>query len=153
MSGPIWSEPRGLADEVRPHVLEVVIDAHEDLGEEAEQRHLEADEEAEDGDLEEGLVLHEDAEVELLVEGPGAEGDAEQAHQDSPSAEEVDGLAEEAVHELDGHEVEQDLEGAGDAVLGDARCPGAVIDGDFGDPRAEEAGESGNETVHLTVQP
>ena len=68
-------------------------------------------------------------------------------------AEEVDGPLGVALVEADQDQVEHDVEGAAEAVLGPAGGPGPVVDHQLGDPGALPGGEDRDEPVHLAVEP
>jgi hypothetical protein len=67
-------------------------------------------------------------------------------------AEEVDGLGGVADEELHHEEVEDDLAGAAEAVLGLARAAAPVVDHQLGHLGAVPARVDGDEAVHLAVE-
>ena len=88
-----------------------------------------------------------------LVRGPQHEQRAREAEDDAAAAEDVARLRRPDGEELDGQEVEQDLERPSDAVLAAAGGPRMVAHGDLGDPSTRQVRERRQETVHLAVQP
>ena len=67
-------------------------------------------------------------------------------------AEEVQRAGHVAEQEADGEQIEEDAEGAGDAVVGLPCCAGGVGDGDLADAGAVPGGEGRDEAVHLAVE-
>ena len=67
-------------------------------------------------------------------------------------AEEVQRAGHVAEQEADGEQIEEDAEGAGDAVVGLPCRAGGIGDGDLADAGAVPGGEGGDEAVHLAVE-
>src|SRR5271157_120245 len=77
------------------------------------------------------------------------------AHQDAKhtkAAEEVQRPVHVPEQEADGQQVEDDAEGASDAVVAFTPLPGCVFDGNFTDRCAIPTSQRGDEAVHFTVE-
>ena len=128
--------------------------AHLELAEEADTEHLDAGKDEDAGDDEHGTVLVEDGAVGEQLEDHEPEGDcaAGEDARGTDDAEEVQRTRHVLEQEADGEEIEEDADGAGDAVVALAGDALGVGDGDLADGGAVPGGEGGDEAVHFAVE-
>jgi len=127
---------------------------HLKLSEQTDAHDLNAGENEDAGDDEERAVKRHDvlAGHDLEDQEPGGHAGAGH-HTESPKrAEEVQGPRHITEQEAYGEQVEEDTEGAGDAVVGLPCRAGGIGDGDLADAGAVPGGEGGDEAVHLAVE-
>src|SRR5579863_2616630 len=160
----IFGEDAGLFGSAQAHeaidgvgraMLRGVIVAHLQLAEQADGEHLDAGDDEHSADNEERTVLihHVLVRIEDLEgEQDGGDDGAGDDAQSAEAAEEMQRAAHVAEQEADGEQIEEDAEGAADAVVALAALAIHVLDRDFADGRAIPRGERGNEAVHLAVE-
>ena len=125
-----------------------------ELAQEADAEHLDAGEDKDAGDDEDGAVLIEDVAVgeDLEDQHPDGEGAAGEHADGADGSEEVERAGHVLEQKPDGEEVEEDAEGAGDAVVTFAGGAGGIGDGDFADGGAVPAGKRWDEAMHLAIE-
>jgi hypothetical protein len=128
--------------------------SHLKLAEQTDAHHLDSGQDEHACDDEERPVERHDVLVGNDLENEQPRGHAEASHhaERSDGPEEVQRARHITQQEADGEEVEEDAEGAGDAVVALAKLAGGIRDGNLADAGAVPGGEGGNETVHLAVK-
>ena len=127
---------------------------HLQFSEEADAHHLNPGQDEDAGDGEDGAVNFHDVLTrdQLQNQEPHRHGCAGHHTKSTDGAEEVQRTGHVTEQEADGKQIEEDAEGAGDAVVGLPCCAGRIGDGDFADAGAVPGGEGGDEAMHLTVK-
>ena len=129
-----------------------MVGAYQHLGHQAHESELHRHQREEDGYQEKGLVFDEDAVEELVVQGPGGHQARRGEQREAQPAEEVDRLGYEIAHELHGEEVQDDLEGPRQPVLGAPGLARPVVHRQLRYRGAGVAEDGGQEAVHFPVK-
>src|ERR1039458_3348068 len=136
-------------------MLAGVVVPHLELAQKTDGEHLDARYEQHRTDDKHGaMVMHQvQARVEYLHPQQQGSHEAASHHaQQAKSAEEVKRTAHVLEQEADGQKVKEDAEGAADTVVAFAPLAIDVADGNLADGSAIQAGQGGNEAMHLAVE-
>ncbi len=127
---------------------------HLKLSEQTDAHDLNARENEDAGDDEERAVKRHDvlAGYDFEDQKPGSHAGSCEHAEGAEGAEEVQRAGHVPEQEPDGDQIEEDAEGARDAVVRLPCRAGGVGDGDLADAGAVPGGEGGDEAMHLAVQ-
>ena len=141
-----------LLQNVRRLVLGFMVGADDQLRHQADQDELHPDQKADDGEQENGVAVGLHRLEVLLVEDEQAQQPGADEGDEPESAEKIHRLGGVASQKLDGDQIEQDLDGTPDPVLGFSVKTRVVPDGNLRDFGARPGGEDGYEAVHFPVK-
>src|SRR5499426_740119 len=147
-----------LATKNSRHVINIpalrrVIEPREEIAEQPQSQKLNSSQKSHGGEEQHRPVFNEYvfAPIEFLKQQPTGQGAGRRDHHGPDAAEEVQGAREVTHDQTDGQDVEHHAESARQAVMGFAVHARFVLDRDFGDERAFDAGHCRDESVHLAV--
>ena len=125
-----------------------------EFAEKADAHHLDSGKYEDAGDDEDGTVKRHDvlAGCDFEDQEPGGHAGSGHHAKSAEGAEEVQRPRHITEQEADGQQIEEDAEGAGDAVVGLPCRTGGIGDGYLADAGAVPGGECRNEAMHLAVK-
>ena len=132
--------------------LRLVVRPDDELRHQAEQNELDSDDAEEHRKQEKGIAVDLHILEKLLVEGERTEQPSEEDRDQAQSAEEIHGLGGKADQKLDGHQIQRNLEGPQEAVLGSSVPAGVMADRDLGYSGSRPACVDWNEPVHFSIE-
>ena len=129
-----------------------MVGAREHLAEQTERDELHAGDDEQDREQHQRPARQRRAENQALPAEPREDHSAENTQQNPERSENVDRPGAEHREKLDGDQVENDTDDAGEPVLRCAADAWAVVNLDFDDARTHVSGDGGNEPVHFAVE-
>src|SRR5262245_21643760 len=147
-----------LATKNSGHVINIptlrrVIEPREEIAEQPQSQKLNSSQKNHGCEEQHRPVFNEYvfAPIEFLEQQPTGQGAGRRDHHGPDAAEEVQGAREVTHNQTDGQDVEHHAESARQAVMGFAVHARFILDRDFCDERALDAGHRRDEAVHLAV--
>ena len=88
----------------------------------------------------------------FLVEGKSAQGPASHKRDQAQTPKKVHGFGGIAAQKFDGDQIQKDLDGAGDPILGYSLEAGMMLDGNLRNPCPRPGGKNEDKAMHLSIE-